>query len=318
MVSDYTEPIGQRYSTLCLANLCSHPDNHEIILQKGGLKLLLQLAHTADTATRQVAVIALANLCSNSSHYSLLGREGVLPMMVALAHSNDPNMTSLALSAMRRLASYKPNQIALLQLGVLDALLAASHPYHPVAPDIHRDLAALLFYLSIPESSKHTIASHAVLPPLIYITLSKDTIVAKFACAAIGNIAEDPSTHRRIVDHNGMIHLLQLTVDANALVVYRESSRALANLSTTLENHQYLIENGVQAFASLGLVNDSECQLHAAKILRQMAANSASHDNMIEQNTMPTLFSLLKSPELETQMQAILCIRDMASNSRHR
>ena len=61
--------------------------------------------------------------------------------------------------------------------------------------ETQREVAACVCNLSLSDVAKLPIAQSGVLRPLIKLCQSADVEVARQACGACGNIAEDPSTH---------------------------------------------------------------------------------------------------------------------------
>ena len=71
---------------------------------------------------------------------------------------------------------------------------------------------ALLFCTSlISDENRVAIVASAALLPLLMLCQSADVEVARLACACTANLAEDPLTHRPIIElANGMHHLCYL------------------------------------------------------------------------------------------------------------
>jgi hypothetical protein len=90
-------------------------------------------------------------------------------------------------------------------------------------------------------------ASGNVLTPLASCVPRSDVECARHATGAIANVAEDTSTHEWIVKEEGVHFLVQL-MRSRHLQVYREASRAMANLLVTPSIHDlFLAEDGLKS-----------------------------------------------------------------------
>ena len=80
--------------------------------------------------------------------------------------------------------------------------------------------------------------SHVV--SLVQLGQSSDVEVARQACGAVANIAENVDTHQAIADVHGGRFLIGL-MKHNNVDIHREASRAIANLLTSFGHHQEII-----------------------------------------------------------------------------
>ena len=65
--------------------------------------------------------------------------------------------------------------------------------------------------------------------------------MARLACGAVANAAEDSSTHAALLSRTNAMHYMVFLMRSRHLSVHREASRACGNLLTTLDAHKDFI-----------------------------------------------------------------------------
>lgn len=65
--------------------------------------------------------------------------------------------------------------------------------------------------------------------------------VARLACGAVANAAEDSSTHPTLLSRTNAIHYMVFLMRSRHLSVHREASRACGNLLTNRDAHKDFI-----------------------------------------------------------------------------
>ena len=177
--------------------------------------------------------------------------------------------------------------------------------------ETQREVAAALCNLSLSDQNKVAIAKSSVLKALITLAQSKDVEVARQGVGAIGNIAEDVSTHEYI-DGTFMIGLMH----HDSLDVYREASRAISNLLTSEMNHARVIKDGILGIIHLALSTDPECLYNASLCFRKLSCNISSHEQIIMKGGLTSLFYLTEHSDMKIKRQAAYTLRDLSSNKK--
>jgi hypothetical protein len=158
--------------------------------------------------------------------------------------------------------------------------------------EILREVAALLCNLSLSEPDRLELATFCV-PALVDLAKSSDLEVARQSVGALANLSEDTKTHSVIGGSGGgrvMISLLQ----HDAIDIFREASRTIANLLSSFEHQATVIEDGLPGLVALGMSPDPECQYHAAMSFRKLGPNLRAHAGMFTHGGLATLFFLIK------------------------
>jgi hypothetical protein len=158
--------------------------------------------------------------------------------------------------------------------------------------EILREVAALLCNLSLSEPERLELATFCV-PALVDLAKSSDLEVARQSVGALANLSEDTKTHPVIGNSGGgrvMISLMQ----HDAIDIFREASRTIANLLSSFEHQATVIEDGLSGLVALGMSPDPECQYHAAMSFRKLGPNLRAHAGLFANHGLATLFFLIK------------------------
>lgn len=78
-------------------------------------------------------------------------------------------------------------------------------------------------------------------PPPATCVLDYTGQVARLACGAVANAAEDSSTHPALLSRTNAMHYMVFLMRSRHLSVHREASRACGNLLTTGNAHKDFI-----------------------------------------------------------------------------
>ena len=122
--------------------------------------------------------------------------------------------------------------------------------------EVVREAAAGLAALSLDLSCKVPIAEHFVMTDLVNLAKSSDTLIVRYVCATIANLAEDKETHDEIVAPEGSDFLVALA-EHEDVTIAREVARALCNLAGNYDTHGQLMGDDVPS-ALLTLMRRSD------------------------------------------------------------
>jgi len=201
------------------------------------------------------------------------------------------------------------NRSRLIRGGVIEPIVVAASS---TEVEVQRECASLLCNLSLSEVDRIEIATFAV-PALVQLARSSDLEVARQSVGALGNLSEDTKTHE-VIGSSGGGKVMVALIKHDAIDVYREASRTIANLLSSFEHQATIIEEGIPGLVALGRSPDQECQYHAALSFRKLAANLRAHPPMFANKALDTLFYLLKVLDMKIRRQAATALRDLAAN----
>lgn len=215
----------------------------------------------------------------------------------------------MGLAALRRLSMYPDNRARLIRAGVIEPIVVGARSPEV---EIQREVAALLCNLSLSEPDRLELATFCV-PALVDLAKSKDVEVARQSVGALANLSEDTKTHPVIGTSGGGRVMISL-MKHDAIDIFREASRTIANLLSSFEHQATVIEEGLGGLIALGLSPDPECQYHAAMSFRKLGPNLRAHAGLFANKGMATLLFLIKVLDLKTRRQAATALRDLAAN----
>jgi len=113
----------KRLSAVAIANLASSVDNHECLIEKGILPLLVSLSNSIDTELRQYSAVAISKIAQNFNMRHLVTQEGGLEPILYLAKTNESKVNCEILPAIAALSFSDENKINICQNGGLSAVI---------------------------------------------------------------------------------------------------------------------------------------------------------------------------------------------------
>ena len=189
---------------------------------------------------------------------------------------------------------YTENRLSIVQVGGLLPLGSAAQV---MDLEIQREVAACLCHVSLSDENKVPIVISNAIKPMLMLCQSADVEVARLACGAAANIAEDPMTHRPLVYKVNAMHTLCYLMRSKHMSVHREASRAVSNLLSTTATHSvFLDEDGLRSLFSVARSQDNECQYNAALCFRKLSPNLGNHDAIISKGGLPVSYTHLTLP----------------------
>ena len=96
-------PREQREVSFGLADLSTHPELHERIVKKGGIKSLLNLlTHAQDAAAQRFSALAMANCASAVFNRLAIASEGVMQPLIDYVRDGEADLIGRQLCLRRR------------------------------------------------------------------------------------------------------------------------------------------------------------------------------------------------------------------------
>ncbi|KAG6974314.1 hypothetical protein JG688_00003126 [Phytophthora aleatoria] len=319
---DIDHPEPRQYALLALGCIFTNEENHVPFVDNGVLPALIaELDAVNDMETRFYAAFALGKISTNESLHELIGQLSnsggpLIKLALDAEEANHPSAQCHAVSVLRRITNLDVNRVSMVaqhREELAAALLACAR--HTELLENQREAAACLCNLSLAQSNKLIVASSpALFQQLFALCSSPDVEVARNACGAAANIAENVRTHEYMIDVQA-VHVGVKAMRSRHLPVYREASRLVANLMSTPEFHAVLLnEEGLAAVARVAKIEDQECQYNTALALHKLTSNSDTHRALLGSGSVQTLHMLLGAPGLDVQRQAAAALKTLTAN----
>jgi hypothetical protein len=103
------------------------------------------------------------------------------------------------------------------------------------------------------------------------------------------------------------------------LSVYREGTRLVANLMTTIEAQEHLLdEKGFKALANVAMTDDAVCEYSSALAFRKATPNTKCHDAIVAGGHIHAIIKLTRSEESRTKREALIALCDLAAEPKNK
>jgi Armadillo/beta-catenin-like repeat len=324
-----SEPDIREYAGFALANLASNADYTDVIGAQGGIPPLVTLANSSSVNAQCLGLAALRRLAAAPENGRKLLDGGAMSALARAGRSSYVEvqretaacLCNLSLGAKQRLSlaqSCVPSLVRLAQGGDSEAARQAIGALANLAEDV----------------DTHTLiaAAGGARALIVLMSLSRhDTDVKKRMSAVTAATATVPTATDDDTDTTITTAVASISSDTDALVdataaksltamrdLYREASRAVSNLLTSLEHQASVVQDGLDGLIALAYTTDTECQYHAAHSLRKLTPNLASHSGICSKGGLPALIKLLGVRDLKTRLQAATALRDLSAHPDHK
>eukprot|EP00953_Heterococcus_sp_UTEX-ZZ885_P035587 18364-Heterococcus_DN1.PRE.6 len=325
-----SEPDIREYAGFALANLASNADYTDVIGAQGGIPPLVTLANSSSVNAQCLGLAALRRLAAAPENGQKLLDGGAMSALARAGRSSYVEvqretaacLCNLSLGAQQRLSlaqSCVPSLVRLAQGGDSEAARQAIGALANLAEDVdtHSLIAAaggaraliVLMSLSrhdtdVKKRMSAVTAATATVPTATDIDDTDTTITTAIASISSSSDALADATAAK-----------SLTAMRD---LYREASRAVSNLLTSLEHQASVVQDGLDGLIALAYTTDTECQYHAALSLRKLTPNLASHSGICSKGGLPALIKLLGVRDLKTRLQAATALRDLSAHPDHK
>jgi hypothetical protein len=311
---------ARRYACLALGQIAANEGlpAQAALETPGSLEALRDCLSVDDTETAFNAAFTCNRLAVMEGALVPMGRVLLTALLELLEHCDDLEALGQAVAAVRRLVASTDNAIMAVRGGILRLLppLCSGTRAESV-----REAAGVLCNLAVPHENKAPIASSPALEPLLTMCQSADVEVARLACGAVANCAEDTSAHLSLLQGGAVgtvrtfVHLMR----SRHLAVHREAGRACGNLMSTLGGRvEWREEAGLPAALQLAKSLDAECQYNAALVLRKACADEGCRSYLVGGGGISTLIALLQIRGIDTQLQTTAALRDLGSDPEYK
>ena len=239
LVADATAPGPQRYAVLALGSILGNSTYHDKCLDAGILVPLVQaLSHLRALETRFYATFALGKLAMNATHQRPIARTD--PAVDATPRAGDarrehPRPSAKPCRCCDALAVDDVIRAESMSIARTPSLLpalviAASAAFHAAYIELDRELAALACNWTLSDAHKLPTAMSPLLSHLFRLSASSDIEVARNACGALANMAEETETHVSMLELHAMPNCVRL-LRSRYVSVYREGQSVRRKLA---------------------------------------------------------------------------------------
>jgi hypothetical protein len=296
---------------MCLSNLAENESNHSSMIKQGSFKAFVDASTSPNEGDDTLYItFGIANLASNGRMLSKLGLCKVMKQLLNLLQSNYVHAHCIALSAIRRLATKRKNRDVLFGDGIINSLMGM---VQTAPPEIQREVAYCFCNISLSSNHRFCMA-RSVMSDLTVLTKSDNVDTVLSSLGAMGNIAEDISSHSYMKSVS-VLDVFIASLDHKNVDIKREAARAISNLLSTTEIHAYIIRSGLHSVIHLSTQSCQECRYLSALIFRMLSAIVESHDTLINDGLL-NISSLAKVGDCKTRMNALAALRNLSASDK--
>ncbi|KAJ1736259.1 Vacuolar protein 8 [Coemansia biformis] len=269
-------PDVQQGASLALGNLASVSENKRLVVEMGGLELLVRQMLSPSTDAQINSVGCITNLAADEASKLAIARSGALVPLTRLARSRDVRVQRNATGALLNMTHQAELRLLLVEAGavaVLVDLLDAGDDetqYYTVTA---------LSNIAVDAAGRGALwdaAQGLVGMLLLAIKAPKIRIQAQVALT-LRNLASDERYQRSIVSHGGLDALVPLLQSSyTALVI--SAAACLRNISIHPSNEEPIVGAGLlpELMDLVAQADQPELQCHAIATVRNLAANSGT------------------------------------------
>ena len=305
----------KRYACLTVGSLARTKLFDDWLSKEKLIDVLAQLLQNHDEELRQNALFALNKLAATQQQEtrSKMKKYNIDVFTVNHAFKVSINERSHGLATLRHLSSNDEVRVNIMKgngLRLLEESLDAG------SNEIKREVAAILFYLTLNDACKKIVVKSSILSSIIILCKAEDTESARFAIGAVANIVEDVENHDTFVQDEGVFHFLSTKMRVINLSLKRESCRAVSNLLSTGQGHNSFIKaGGLESLNIAACSLDQECQYCVALSFAKLASDISNHNELLHHGCLHVILNLTKSRcNKGATHQAAAALRDLASN----
>lgn len=239
---------------------------------------------------------------------------GPLEALTTLSYSENINLRR---SAALAFAEITEKFVRAVPKEVIEPILALlTDEKNSLDEQIKIATCAALGNLAVNDNNKKIIVSMGCLNPLVEQMLSDDVELQCNAVGCITNLATIDENKFKIAKSGALIPLIQLA-KSNHTRVQRNSTGALLNMTHSVETRRELINVGAIPVL-IGLLSspDADVQYYCTTALSNIAVDEENREKMqaTEPDLVPSLIKLMDSKASRVKCQAILALRNLASD----
>lgn len=315
-------PREQKEVAFGLADLSTHEEMHERILNKGGIKTLVQLLVTSsDIDTQKFSALAIANCSSASYNRKAIakgnGEETLLHLIDKTKNNDvDPHVRQYCAMALGNLSAEEENHSNIVKLGGIDALVVLLKSSWLQGGEIESGRYAAFALSNLASNSTYRdqiVEDNACIESLVTMCCCEDNNVQWQALSALRAICITPKYRIKVVEM-GIIDPLILLSRSENIEILREVAAALNCLSCMDSNKEEICDRAISTIISLLLFGDMEIERHAVCTIANLVENMETHSRFLEERGLPPLISSSISSDVNTKGEASRAIANLTAN----
>ncbi|XP_053792965.1 uncharacterized protein LOC128784985 isoform X3 [Vidua chalybeata] len=204
------------------------------------------LLRSADLEVQQMSSLSLVNfLLEGNIDKELIVRMGLLEPILDLLESEDPTVQCNSCACIMTLAVSESNREAIGAARGVTPLLSLANSYDP---RVQQNAVGAILNLTQSEKIQQVLCKEGALPVLAFLLESPDSEVQYYSCAALSNMAANVQHHKALLRPSDRFLLRKLICLLSSSVDKQVSSQAcvcLRNLATSVDIQAEMVAENV-------------------------------------------------------------------------
>ncbi|KAJ2163150.1 Vacuolar protein 8 [Coemansia sp. RSA 552] len=272
----------QQGASQALGNLASVPENKPLIVEMGGLELLVRQMLSPSTGAQINSVGCITNLAADEDNKLKIAKSGALVPLTRLARSSDLRVQRNATGALLNMTHRAELRKMLVSAGAIPVLVELLEANDE---DTQYYAITAISNIAVDPDGRGELwdAELSLVPALLGVISSKKIRVQAQVALTLRNLASDERYQRTIVGHGGLDALVPLLQSSYTVLVV-SAAACLRNLSIHPDNEAPIICAGLLP-DMLDLVPQAdtpELQCHAIATIRNLVANYSDKQAFID------------------------------------
>ena len=320
MFSGHRDIRCRYHSLFTLSNLCSNPEHHQAIVNAGALSILISFSFppaVKDSTNAQFqAISGIRGLATDRTLRVKIIDGGVLePLVIAatgLNKNNDIEVQRESAAALCNLALDDSKKLEMSQSGVISAMLKLCS-----LTDAPCQLFAISTLTNLAEggsSIQKRILSEGCVKKLLSLIENHCLVseVKREISRFLSLIANNIDLHPLLLQDKASQCLNKLITTNEDTECQRYAVLCAGNLAITKSTHVQLIQSGILShIVSLAKSSDKILCRCIAFALNNISNEESNHRECEKCGVLHALTFLLKCEDLDTRLQAIVCVKNL-------
>lgn len=305
--------IEQKEVAFGLADLSTHEELLERMVQKGGIKsLLLLITRSKDRDAQRFSALALANISSAAFNRSKIADEGTIPTLINIMKDTDSDIICRQYCAMAlgNLAAEPNNHLEIVKCDGIESLLAVLRTEDI---DAGRYAAFALANIGANSTYRERIVELGAIPSLISLACSEDINAQRQALAGLRSICIAPE-FRAVVVREGIMDPLVLLSRVEDIEILREVTAAINCLSSIEENKIEIADRAMSTIIGLMLSGDIVIERHALCAAANLMEMPELHARLTEERGVAPVVAIAASLDDTSRGEACRCLANLSVN----
>jgi len=304
-----------RICSAALLTLCSYNESKQLVVDRGAVPVLIQLAKSEDTVTKQNCTLGLCSLLSLQDSAIYIMQQGAVSALVQLSNTDNEGTRASCAAVLYNLSASAETGQLVVKEGFVPAVITLSKAQ---SLETKSRCAATLCNLTCVEVNRRRMVDERVVPTLVAIMENAnengDEECVRYCTSALCSLSNDPVNTEEIVKD---LHVLRAIAQDSweGEDTKRSMCTVLANLTFLQASRSTLAQLGaVGSLMNYAKLDDNDTRQRCAMAFCNLSCEAAIRGKMVEDGVVAVLGALSNSYSEENQQD---CAKALCNLSCH-